>query len=34
MSNEEIEIRPQIGPQEAFLNSEADIAFFGGSAGG
>ncbi len=28
------EIRPQIGPQEAFLSTPADIAVFGGSAGG
>jgi hypothetical protein len=27
------EIRPQEGPQEAFLSSEADIAVFGGAAG-
>lgn len=27
------EIRPQIGPQEAFLASDADICLFGGSAG-
>ncbi|EMK02953.1 Terminase-like family protein [Leptospira kirschneri] len=29
-----IEIRPQAGPQEAFLSTPADIAFYGGSAGG
>lgn len=29
-----MEIRPQPGPQEVFLSTEADIAFFGGSAGG
>lgn len=27
-------IRPQPGPQEAFLSSPADIVFFGGAAGG
>ena len=31
---EVIEIRPQPGPQTAFLSSPADIAVFGGSAGG
>lgn len=29
-----IEIRPQAGPQEAFLSSSADIAILGGAAGG
>lgn len=29
-----IEIRPQPGPQEAFLASPADIVFYGGAAGG
>ena len=29
-----IEIRPQPGPQEQFLSSSADIAFYGGAAGG
>lgn len=29
-----IEIRPQPGPQEAFLATPADVAFFGGAAGG
>jgi predicted phage terminase large subunit-like protein len=29
-----IELRPQPGPQENFLKSQADIAIFGGSAGG
>jgi len=29
-----IEIRPQPGPQEAFLSSSADIAIYGGGAGG
>jgi len=29
-----MEIRPQPGPQEAFLASPADIAIFGGAAGG
>ncbi len=28
------EIRPQVGPQEKFLSSPADIAIFGGGAGG
>lgn len=28
------ELRPQPGPQETFLSSSADIAIFGGSAGG
>src|SRR5689334_9530799 len=28
------ELRPQPGPQEAFLRSKADICLFGGSAGG
>ena len=28
------EIRPQAGPQEAFLATEADIAIYGGAAGG
>jgi hypothetical protein len=28
------EIRPQPGPQEAFLASCADIVLFGGAAGG
>ena len=27
------DIRPQAGPQEAFLASSADIAIFGGAAG-
>ena len=29
-----IQIRPQPGPQEAFLSTPADIAIFGGAAGG
>ena len=29
-----IELRPQEGPQEAFLSSPADIVIYGGSAGG
>lgn len=29
-----VEIRPQPGPQERFLSSPADIAIFGGAAGG
>jgi predicted phage terminase large subunit-like protein len=28
------EIRPQVGPQTAFLSSPADIVFYGGGAGG
>jgi len=28
------ELRPQAGPQEAFLSTEADIAIYGGAAGG
>ena len=31
---ETIEIRPQPGPQTAFLSTSADIAIYGGSAGG
>ncbi|NIM76818.1 MAG: terminase, partial [Armatimonadetes bacterium] len=31
---ETIEIRPQRGPQEAFLATPADIAIYGGAAGG
>ena len=31
---ERTEIRPQAGPQEAFLSSPADIVIYGGSAGG
>ncbi len=31
---ETIELRPQLGPQEAFLASDADIAIAGGAAGG
>lgn len=27
-------IRPQVGPQELFLSTPADIAFYGGAAGG
>lgn len=27
-------IKPQAGPQTDFLKSSADIAFYGGSAGG
>src|SRR2546430_27433 len=29
-----VELRPQPGPQEAFLKSSADIAVYGGAAGG
>lgn len=32
--SERIEIKPQPGPQEDFLSTEADIAFYGGAAGG
>lgn len=32
--SETIEIRPQPGPQEAFLATSADIAIYGGAAGG
>jgi hypothetical protein len=28
------EIRAQVGPQEKFLSCNADVAFYGGSAGG
>lgn len=31
---EEIELRPQAGPQETFLSTSADIAIYGGAAGG
>jgi predicted phage terminase large subunit-like protein len=34
MSSSEIIIRPQKGPQEAFLKSSADIVIYGGAAGG
>lgn len=33
-AREVIEIRPQPGPQEVFLSSSADIAIYGGAAGG
>ncbi len=33
-AREVIELRPQPGPQEAFLSTSADIAFYGGAAGG
>ena len=29
-----MEIKPQAGPQEMFLSSPADIAIYGGAAGG
>jgi hypothetical protein len=29
-----MEVRPQPGPQETFLSSAADIAIYGGAAGG
>jgi predicted phage terminase large subunit-like protein len=32
--NDPVEVRPQPGPQEAFLSSPADIAIIGGAAGG
>ena len=31
---EAIELRPQKGPQEKFLETKADIAIYGGAAGG
>lgn len=31
---EAVEIRPQVGPQERFLSSPADIVIYGGAAGG
>lgn len=34
MMKEVIEIRPQPGPQESFLSSVADLAIYGGAAGG
>ena len=34
MNQEQIEIRPQPGPQEDFLLSAADVVFYGGAAGG
>jgi predicted phage terminase large subunit-like protein len=34
MQREQEEIRPQPGPQEMFLSTSADIAVYGGSAGG
>ena len=33
MAAQRIEIKPQKGPQELFLNSRADIAIYGGAAG-
>lgn len=33
-AGETIEIRPNPGPQEEFLSTSADIAFYGGAAGG
>jgi predicted phage terminase large subunit-like protein len=32
--NETVELRPQPGPQEMFLSTSADIAIYGGAAGG
>ncbi|MCB1719676.1 MAG: terminase family protein, partial [Candidatus Competibacteraceae bacterium] len=29
-----MQIKPQAGPQEVFLSTPADIAFYGGAAGG
>jgi len=29
-----IKLQPQVGPQEAFHKSKADIVFYGGAAGG
>ena len=34
MENQPEPIRPQLGPQESFLASTADIALYGGQAGG
>lgn len=34
ISNEIIEFRPQVGPQEIFLHASADIIIYGGAAGG
>ncbi|HVN67794.1 MAG TPA: phage terminase large subunit [Candidatus Sulfotelmatobacter sp.] len=34
MANQEIVIEPQAGPQTLFLSSQADIALYGGAAGG
>lgn len=34
VGNNSVVIRPQPGPQEAFLSSPADIAIYGGAAGG
>lgn len=34
ISSQEINIAPQKGPQTEFLSTEADVAFYGGSAGG
>lgn len=34
MDQEIIEIRPQPGPQEEFLENSADVIFYGGAAGG
>ncbi len=33
-SVEDVDIKPQAGPQAAFLSVEADIAIYGGAAGG
>ena len=34
MTDKQIEIKPQDGPQTEFLSTSADIAFYGGAAGG
>ena len=34
MNEEEIVLKPQEGPQTEFLYTKADIAIFGGAAGG
>jgi len=34
MADDEVVITPQLGPQTAFLSSEADIVIYGGAAGG
>lgn len=33
-ARESITIRPQQGPQESFLATNADLAIYGGAAGG
>jgi hypothetical protein len=34
MTENGVEVRPQPGPQEQFLRTNADIAIYGGAAGG